>query len=85
MIVADRAAAPLDAQSTLLWQAHLRRMADAAHSLRVGFPAAGFAARDRHGLRAVLAMLLLLGGIDAGFDWRDRLARAVTPALPGGS
>ena len=83
--LADRAAAPLDAQSTMLWQAHLRRMAAAARSLRVGFPAAGFAGRDRRGLRAVLAMLLLLGGIDAGIDWRDRLARAVTPALPGGS
>src|SRR6266404_5119757 len=35
--------------------------------------------------RIVLVILLLLGAIDAGVDWRDRLARAFTPALPGGS
>src|ERR1700736_3257631 len=83
--LADRPAAPLDTQSTQLWQAHRRRMEAATRRLRVGFPAAGFAGRDLWGLRVVLLILLLLGTIDAGVDWRDRLARALTPALPGGS
>ena len=83
--LADRPAAPLDTQSTQLWQAHRRRMEAATRRLRVGFPAAGFAGRDLWGLRVVLVILLLLGAIDAGVDWRDRLARAFTPALPGGS
>src|SRR6266446_2273682 len=83
--LADRPAAPLDTQSTQLWQAHRRRMEAATRRLRVGFPAAGFAGRDLWGLRVVLVILLLLGTIDAGIDWRDRLARAFTPALPGGS
>ena len=60
-------------------------MEAATRRLRVGFPAAGFAGRDLWGLRVVLVILLLLGTIDAGTDWRDRLARAITPALPGGS
>jgi uncharacterized protein (TIGR02302 family) len=83
--LADRPAALLDAQSTQLWQAHRRRMEAATGRLRVGFPAAGFAGRDLWGLRVVLVILLLLGTIDAGIDWRDRLARALTPSLPGGS
>jgi uncharacterized protein (TIGR02302 family) len=60
-------------------------MEAATRRLRVGFPAAGFASRDLWGLRVVLVIILLLGAIDAGIDWRDRLARALTPALPGGS
>jgi len=35
-------------------------------------------------MRSVLAILLLLGTIDAGADWRDRVTRAFTPALDGG-
>jgi len=83
--LADRPSALLDPQSTGLWQAHRQRMEAMARRLRVGFPAAGLAARDPWGLRAVLATLLLIGAVDAGVDWRDRMARALTPVLPGGS
>src|ERR1700730_13406649 len=83
--LADRPAAPLDTQSTQLWQAHRRRMEAATRRLRVGFPAARFAGCAGRRLRVVLLILLLLGTSDAGIDWRDRLARALTPALPGGS
>ena len=79
--LADRPSGPLDAQAARLWQAHLQRMKAAARRLRIGVPHAGFALRDPWGLRALLAMLLLIGAVDAGTDWRDRLARAVTPAL----
>ncbi|MGH7116182.1 MAG: TIGR02302 family protein, partial [Stellaceae bacterium] len=41
--------------------------------------------QDPCGLRAALAILLLLGVVDAGGDWRDRLLRAVTPDLEGGA
>jgi hypothetical protein len=66
--LADDPAAPLDTQSTQLWQAHRRRMEAATGRLRVGFPAAGFAGRDLWGLRVILVILLLLGTIDAGID-----------------
>jgi uncharacterized protein (TIGR02302 family) len=83
--LADRPSGSPDPQSARLWQAHLRRMEVATRRLRIGLPAAGLAGRDRWGLRAVLAILLLIGAVDAGSDWRDRLARAMNPVLPGGS
>jgi uncharacterized protein (TIGR02302 family) len=82
--LADRPAMPLDPQAAQLWEAHRRHMQALARRLRIGMPVAGLAVRDPWGLRAVLAMLLLIGAIDAGGDWRDRLARAVTPSLEGG-
>jgi len=83
--LADRPIATLDAQAARLWQAHRRRMEAMTRRLRIGLPAAGLAAIDPLGLRALLAMLLLIGAVDAGVDWRDRLARALTPPLSGGS
>jgi uncharacterized protein (TIGR02302 family) len=82
--LADRPSGPPDTQAAGLWQAHLRRMEAATRGLRIGFPRAGFAARDPWGLRALLALLLLIGAVDAGADWRDRLTRAVTPTLGKG-
>jgi uncharacterized protein (TIGR02302 family) len=82
--LADRPSGSPDPQAARLWQAHLRRMEAATRRLRIGLPAAGLAGRDPWGLRAVLAILLLIGAVDAGSDWRDRLARAINPVLPGG-
>jgi uncharacterized protein (TIGR02302 family) len=36
-------------------------------------------------VRSVLAILLLLGAIDAGADWRDRVGRAFMPNFAGGA
>jgi uncharacterized protein (TIGR02302 family) len=83
--LADRPSTALDPQAAQLWQAHRRRMAAATRRLRIGLPAAGLAGIDPLGLRALLAMLLLIGAIDAGVDWRERLVRALTPPFPGGS
>jgi uncharacterized protein (TIGR02302 family) len=83
--LADRPSGSPDPQAERLWQAHLRRMQAATRRLRIGLPAAGLAGRDPWGVRAVLAILLLIGALDAGVDWRDRLGRAVNPLLPGGS
>src|SRR5579883_2803013 len=55
----DRPGSVLDPPAAGLWQAHLAQMAGAARRLRVGWPSAGLAGRDRRGLRAVLAMALL--------------------------
>jgi uncharacterized protein (TIGR02302 family) len=79
--LADRPSGPLDPQAARLWEAHLRRMQAMTRRLRIGAPHAGLTARDPWGLRALLAMLLLLAGIDAGSDWRDRLVRALTPDI----
>ena len=83
--LADRPSGSLDVAAAGLWEAHRRRMEAAARLLRIGLPHAGFAARDPWGLRAVLAILLLLGAIDAGSDWKDRLVRSVTPDIAGKS
>jgi uncharacterized protein (TIGR02302 family) len=82
--LADRPSAPLDATSATLWEAHRRRMAEAASRLRVGWPAAGLARRDPWGVRAILAILLVVAAIDAGGDWHERLARAFHPNWTGG-
>ncbi len=83
--LADRPSGFLDPQAAGLWQAHLRRMQAAARRLRVGLPRAGFAARDPWGMRAVLAILLLIGAVDAGADWRQRIGQALMLNVAGGS
>lgn len=83
--LADRPSAPLDPAAAALWAAHRNRMAAAVRRLRVGWPAAGLARHDPWGVRSVLAILLLLGALDAGGDWRDRVAHAFLPQLGGGA
>ncbi|HKT16706.1 MAG TPA: TIGR02302 family protein [Stellaceae bacterium] len=81
----DKLASNADPATASLWLAHQRRMADAARRMKVGLPAAGLARRDPYALRVALALLLLLGAVDAGDDWAARLVRAVSPgiAAPG--
>src|SRR4051794_27223503 len=79
----DRPSAPLDEPSRLLWAAHQRRMAAALRRLRVGWPVAGLARHDPWGVRAMLAILLLLAVVDAGADWHDRAFRAFRPSFAG--
>ena len=83
--LADQPSTPLDAAAASAVGGAPRRMAAAVRGLRVGWPAAGLARRDPWGLRAVLAILLLVGAIDAGADWRERLVRALTPGWEGGA
>lgn len=82
--LADQPSAPLDAASATLWEAHRRQMAQAARRLRVGWPAAGIARHDPWGVRAILVLLLIVASVDAGGDWRERLARAVLPGWESG-
>lgn len=81
----DRLASGGDDPETLaLWNAHQARMAQAARRLRVGWPKAGFARRDPWALRALLLLLLVLGAIDAGQDWAERIGRSLVPNIAGG-
>jgi uncharacterized protein (TIGR02302 family) len=80
----DNPSEPLGYGSAGLWEAHRRRVAAMVRALRVGWPAAGLARRDPWGLRAILAILLVVAAIDAGADWRARLARALAPSWDGG-
>jgi uncharacterized protein (TIGR02302 family) len=73
-----------DPESLALWQAHRARMAQATRGLRIGWPKAGFSRRDPWALRALLVLLLVLGAIDAGPDWAERIGRSLTPPLQGG-
>jgi len=81
----DLPSGPLDRAAAGLWAAHRQRMEAAVRRLRVGWPVAGLARHDPWGARSVLAILLLLGVVDAGADWRERAGRALAPNFAGGS
>jgi uncharacterized protein (TIGR02302 family) len=75
-----------DPVAEALWQAHRQRMARAARDIRVGAPVAGLLRRDPYALRVLLALALLLGFVDAGGDWGDRIVRSLSPGVaPGGA
>src|SRR5690349_2493055 len=81
--LSDRIAggAAQDPASAALWEAHLRRMQEATRRLRIGMPAAGLVARDPWGLRAAIGLALLLAVFAAGDQWRQRVARALSPSV----
>jgi uncharacterized protein (TIGR02302 family) len=74
-----------DPASQALWQVHRARMAAEARSLRVGVPVAGLLRRDPFALRVALGLALLIGAIDAGGDWADRIVRSLTPTFAPGA
>ena len=70
-----------DPVAMALWEAHRARMSSRLRGLRIGVPLAGFLRRDPYALRAALAILLLIGVIDAGRDSGERVLRALAPDL----
>jgi uncharacterized protein (TIGR02302 family) len=70
-----------DPVAMALWEAHRARMARRVRGLRVGLPLAGFLRRDPYALRAALALVLVIGVLDAGRDGGERVLRALTPEL----
>jgi uncharacterized protein (TIGR02302 family) len=74
-----------DPAAQALWRAHLMRMAEEAKRLKVGAPAAGLLTRDPFALRMALGLVLLIGAIDAGGDWWDRIVRSATPSFDFGA
>jgi uncharacterized protein (TIGR02302 family) len=83
--LADRPSESLGGGSAGLWDAHLRRVAAMVRGLRVGWPVTGLARHDPWGLRAILAVLLVVAAIDAGADWRARVMRALVPSWGNGT
>ncbi|HVC53502.1 MAG TPA: TIGR02302 family protein [Stellaceae bacterium] len=81
----DQPSAPLDGAAAQLWAAHQARVVAAVRRLRVGWPRAGLARHDPWGIRSVLAILLVIAAIDAGPDWRERLAHALAPDFSPGA
>ncbi len=63
-----------------LWINHQDRMAAAMDKIRLRLPRSHLWKRDPYSLRAALILILVLGIIDARFDYGDRLARAFVPA-----
>ncbi|MBT3989477.1 MAG: TIGR02302 family protein [Rhodospirillaceae bacterium] len=70
-----------DATARALWRAHQARMAQETDHLKLGIPQAGLAKRDPWGMRAGIALMLVVGVIAAGSDSFNRLGRALLPEL----
>lgn len=70
-----------DPLARALWDAHRRRMAEAARRLRVGLPSPGMARRDPLALRVALVLVLVVGFATAGSETRSRLAAALAPTI----
>ena len=74
----DRPAAG-DAVALAVWDIHQARVAASIRHLRLKWPNASLLARDPRGLRAALALLVIVGWIGAGPDAGARLGRAFVP------
>lgn len=73
-----------DAMAVSLWQAHLRRMAQAAKRLRVCSPAPGVARLDTYALRVAVLLVLVVGLVAGRGDAAERLGRALVPQFGNG-
>jgi len=72
---------PRDPLARALWEAHRRRMAEAARRLRVGLPSPGMARGDPLALRVALALVLLVGFAAAGPERGARVLGALAPTI----
>ncbi|HEX4766923.1 MAG TPA: TIGR02302 family protein [Lichenihabitans sp.] len=73
----DRLADPSPDPVTLaLWEAHRRRLSEAAAAVKVKPPSPRLVDRDRFAIRAVALLALVLAGFVAGTDKEGRLAAA---------
>ncbi len=77
--VCDRLAAGGDEEAEGLWQVYRERRRAELRRLRIGLPRTGLARVDPLGLRAALALLLVVGVVGGGGDGIRRLLRALTP------
>ena len=78
--LSDTIPVTIDKGTLALWDAHQRRSLEMITRLRVGVPEAGLGRHDPRGLRAALAMVLVLGFAYAGSTWQGRLLDALTPS-----
>ncbi|MSP20317.1 MAG: TIGR02302 family protein [Alphaproteobacteria bacterium] len=84
--LSDSVTATSDPTTLALWRVHQERARAMVRRLHVGLPEAGLARHDPRGLRAALAVVLVLGFAYAGSSWDSRLwdafgPRAATRAL----
>ncbi|MDE3114845.1 MAG: TIGR02302 family protein [Pseudomonadota bacterium] len=78
----DRIAAGAgDPWAEALWRAHVKRLLASIGNLRVAWPSPGLPAADPRALRFVVLLLVVLGVVVAGADWRARLQTAFLPPL----
>lgn len=61
------------------WELHRSRLRKQLKRLRVGWPAAGWSRIDRHGLRALIGLPLIVALLGANGDHEARLLRATQP------
>lgn len=62
-----------------IWIRHQDRMAHAMEKVRLNWPRSTLYKKDPYSLRAALILILVLGAIEARFDWRDRLKASLLP------
>lgn len=78
-----------DAASRAMWRRHQAMLERQLARLRVRMPAVHMADRDRHALRAVPVLALVVAAFVAGPQWRDRLSSGFSwpsrPAAEAGS
>lgn len=79
--LADRLPPGADPDQRALWEVHRSRMARLVRNLRIGVPRAGWGRVDVWGVRAGIALLLVIVASDAGDRWDDRLLRALQPSF----
>jgi uncharacterized protein (TIGR02302 family) len=63
-----------------IWLESLKRRLASLARLRTGWPRPGLARRDPQGLRALVLILLVIGGVVGGGEAKIRLMRALTPS-----
>ncbi|HLS69735.1 MAG TPA: TIGR02302 family protein [Kiloniellales bacterium] len=68
-----------DATLRAYWELHRRRLREQLQQLRVKRPDAGWSRIDRHGLRALVGLPLIIALVVAGGDREERLLRAAVP------
>ncbi len=70
-----------DRATEALWQEHRRRLLSRLSQLRAGKPHPVMAAVDPRALRALVALLLVVGVALGHADWRERLSAALQPSI----
>jgi len=76
----DRPAADkLSTQAEQIWLVHQDRMIQAMKQIKRPWPRSDLYKKDPYSLRAVLILLLVIGAIEARFDYAERLNHALIP------
>jgi len=72
---------PKDQTAQSLWIKHQDRMAAALQNISLHMPRSSLWKKDPYSLRAIFILLLVLGAIEARFNYGERIGRAFSPML----